>query len=166
MTAGSGVPTPRPADAQPAQPSPARPSTVSRAQAIFLDFLERAGWSAGQVFYAALLAGGASVSVANLPWKYASVLALGAATASVVLTSIQYVTRLKPTGFWPDLLIRLVKTFLASLAASFAAAHPFNVTTFDWTSALNLAAVAVLTAPELGQFSASRNRRERRPGPD
>ncbi len=33
-----------------------------------------------------------------------------------------------------------------SLAGSFAAAHPFNIVTFNWTTALNLAALATLTA--------------------
>lgn len=117
---------------------------------VVLDFLERAGWTAGQVFFATLLAGGALVSVANLPWKYASVLALSAGVASIVLTALQYLgQRLagkQITNFWVDMALRLAKTFLASLAGSFAAAHPFDIVTFQWTTALNLAAVAVLTA--------------------
>ena len=113
---------------------------------VLADFLERAGWSAGQVFFATLLAGGTSVTVASLPWKYASVLALSAAVASVVLTAIQYVAKWTNLPFWQDMLVRLAKTFLASLAASFAAAHPFDIVTFNWTTALNVAAVAVLAA--------------------
>lgn len=120
------------------------------AKDVVLDFLERAGWTAGQVFFATLLAGGTLISVANLPWRYASVLALSAGVASVVLTALQYLGQWlagkQITNFWLDLLIRLAKTFLASLAGSFAAAHPFDVTTFHWTTALNLAAVAAITA--------------------
>jgi hypothetical protein len=111
-----------------------------------LDFIERAGWSAGQVFFATLLAGGAAAGVGNLPWKYSSALALGAAVSSIVLTAIQYLTRITNVSFWPDLLIRLAKTFLSSLAASFAAANVFNVTTFHWTAALNVAFLATLSA--------------------
>ena len=113
-----------------AGPTP-RVSTVehpeSKSRLILADFLERAGWSAGQVFFAALLAGGTAVAVANLPWKYASVLALGTAVASVVLTAIQYLAKATNLPFWTDLLVRLGKTFLVSLAGSFAAAHPFDV---------------------------------------
>jgi hypothetical protein len=113
---------------------------------IVADFIERAGWSAGQVFFATLLAGGTSVSVANLPWKYALVLAVSAAVGSAVLTALQYIARMTDLPFWEDLLARLGKTFLASLLASFAAAHPFDIIAFDWPTALNVAALAVLAA--------------------
>jgi hypothetical protein len=127
----------------------------NRVKEIVFDFLERAGWSAGQVFLATLLAGGSVVAAATLPWKYAAVLALSAAPASVVLTAIQYATHLadlsrfdlgRTRTFWLDMFIRLVKTFLTSLAASIAAAHPFNVVSFDWPTALNVATLAVLGA--------------------
>jgi hypothetical protein len=94
-----------------------------RLNPIVADFLERAGWSAGQVFFATVLAGGAGRTVADLPWQYAGVLALSAAVASVLLTGVQYLTGTTNLSFWPDMLIRLVKTFLASLAASFAASR-------------------------------------------
>ena len=125
---------------------------ASRPWAVVLDFLERAGWSAGQVFFATLLAGGTAIgTIAGLPWEYSTVVALGAAVASVVLTGVQYVskvdvTRLRPPWcrFWVDLLLRLAKTFLASLAGSFAAAHPFDIVTFGWATAVNVAAIATL----------------------
>jgi hypothetical protein len=112
--------------------------------AVVLDFLERAGWSAGQVFLATLLAGGSAVT--GLPWKYASVLAAGAAVSSIVLTALQYLGHFTNLPFWPDLLIRLAKTFLGSLAASFSAAKVFDITTFHWSAALNVAALATLSA--------------------
>jgi len=115
-------------------------------RAVLLDFLERAGWSAGQVFFATLLAGGTSVSVANLPWKYASVLAISAGVSSVILTAIQYAARITDLPFWPDQLLRLAKTFLASLAGSIVAAGAFDITKFDWTTALNVAVLATLAA--------------------
>lgn len=126
-----------------------------RVRAVVLDFVERAGWSAGQVFFATLLAGGTAVSVANLPWKYASVMALGAAVASVILTAGQYVARLQDFSrtswprvavFWADLGLRLFKTFVASLVGSVAAATPFNIMSFDWSVALNVAFLATLGA--------------------
>jgi hypothetical protein len=118
----------------------------SKWRAVLLDFLERAGWSAGQVFFATLLAGGTTVSAANVPWKYASVLAISAAVSSVILTAIQYVARITSLPFWPDQLLRLVKTFLASLAGSIVAAGVFDITKFDWATALNVAVLATLAA--------------------
>jgi hypothetical protein len=115
-------------------------------RAVLLDSLERAGWSAGQVFFATLLAGGTGVSAANLPWRYASTLAIGAAVSSVVLTAVQYLGRITDLPFWPDLLVRLAKTFLASLAASFVASGVFDLTRFSWTTALNVAFLATLSA--------------------
>ncbi len=116
-----------------------------KVKAVLLDFLERAGWSAGQVFVATLLAGGTTSAVTNLPWKYSLTLAASAAVSSIVLTGIQYLTRLTALSFWPDLLIRLAKTFLGSLAASFAAGV-FDVATFHWSSALDVAVLATLGA--------------------
>jgi hypothetical protein len=118
---------------------------MTKWRAVLLDFLERAGWSAGQVFFATLLAGGASISAANLPWKYASTLAISAGVASAVLTALQYAARITNLSFWLDMIVRLVKTFLASLAASMAVGV-FDVTKFNWMTALNLAFVATLTA--------------------
>lgn len=117
----------------------------SKLRAVLLDLLERAGWSAGQVFFASLLAGGAG-AVTNLPWKYSGTIALGAGVSSIVLTLLQYLARATNLSFWPDLIVRLGKTFIASLAASIAAAKVFDVTTFHWTAALNVAAVATITA--------------------
>lgn len=119
---------------------------MAKWRAILLDFLERAGWSAGQVFYATLLGGGSAISVYNLPWKYALTLSLSAAVSSVILTAVQYLTRLTSLSFWPDLIIRMAKTFLGSLAASIVAARVFDMTTFHWTAALNLAALATIAA--------------------
>jgi hypothetical protein len=122
------------------------PWTKSKWWAVLRDFLERAGWSAGQVFVATLLAGGTASTVANLPWKYALTLALSAAVSSLILTAVQYAARITKLPFWLDLLVRLAKTFLASLAASIAAASIFDVTAFDWETALNVAVLATLTA--------------------
>ena len=127
-------------------PPPAAPGESPKVPAWLLDFIERAGWSAGQVFFATLLAGGTAATVSNLPWKYAGIMAASAALASIILTAAQYRLKMTKLGFWPDMIVRLGKTFLASLAGSIAAAHPFNVMTFHWSTALNVAAVAVLTA--------------------
>lgn len=118
----------------------------SKWRAVLLDLLERAGWSGGQVFLATLLAGGTIGVVGNLPWKYSSTIAVGAAVSSLILTVLQYLTRLTNLPFWPDLIVRLGKTFLASVAASIAAAQVFDVMTFGWTATLNVAAVATMTA--------------------
>lgn len=121
-------------------------ASSTKGKAVFLDFVERAGWSAGQVFFATLLAGGASIGVAGLPWKTAGALALGAAVSSAILTAVQYLGRFTNLSFWPDLLVRLAKTFLGSLGGSIAASKVFDVTTFHWSAALNIAALATLSA--------------------
>jgi len=137
--------------------------TRSKLRAVLLDFLERAGWSAGQVFFATLLAGGTTATVANLPWKYAAVLAISAAVSSVILTAIQYAAKATDLPFWPDLLVRLLKTFLASLGASIAAAGVFNVTEFAWGTALNVAFLATIAA--LGKGLLAREKTALEPTP-
>lgn len=124
---------------------------------VLLDFVERAGWSAGQVFFATLLAGGTTVSVANLPWAYALTISASAALASVLLTALQYLTRTTNLSFWPDVAVRLGKTFIASLLASIATAGVFNAITFDWTTALNIAFVTTLTALGKGLLAREKN---------
>ncbi|TCC54269.1 hypothetical protein E0H73_39665 [Kribbella pittospori] len=138
----------------------------SRSRAIALDFLERAGWSAGQLFFATLLAGGTAVAVTDLPWKYAGTLAIGAAVSSLVLTILQYLgkDRMTNLGFWPDTVVRLLKTFLASLAASFGAGV-FNVFTFEWETALNLAFLATIGALGKGLLAREPKSETREPSP-
>ncbi|MBG0568549.1 hypothetical protein [Actinoplanes aureus] len=118
--------------------------TVPKWRAVLLDFLERAGWSAGQVFVATLLAGGLG-AVGQLPWKQAITLAVSAFVASALLTGVQYLGNFTHLAFWPDLLIRLAKTFLSSLSGSMVAGV-FDITTFDWGAAFNVAALATLAA--------------------
>jgi hypothetical protein len=115
-------------------------------KAVLLDFLERAGWSAGQVFFATVVAGSSSAAAIGLPWKTAIALAVGAAVSSVVLTAVQYLGRFTNLPFWPDLLVRLAKTFLGSLGASLSAGKVLDVTSFHWTAALNVAALATIAA--------------------
>jgi hypothetical protein len=115
-----------------------------RVKAVLLDFLERAGWSAGQVFLATLLAGGTAGSVGTLPWKYALTLAVSAAVASIILTALQYVGKWTDLTFWQDLLARLAKTFLSSLSGSIVASGVFDITRFSWTVAFNVAFIATI----------------------
>jgi hypothetical protein len=113
---------------------------------VVLDFLERAGWSAGQVFFATVVAGSSTAAAVGLPWKTATALAAGAAVSSLVLTAVQYLGRFTNLPFWPDLLVRLAKTFLGSLGASLSAGKLLDVTSFHWTAALNVAALATIAA--------------------
>jgi hypothetical protein len=129
----------------------------SKTQAVLWDFVERAGWTAGQQFFAVLLATGGVRSVVDLPWQLALTMAAGAAVVSVVTTGLQYLGRLTDLPFWPDLLVRLAKTFLASLVGSFGAAA-FDVLTFDWAAALDLAALTALTALAKGLLARSSDR--------
>jgi hypothetical protein len=121
------------------------------------------------VFFATLLAGGTAVSATGLPWKYAGTLAIGAAVSSLVLTAVQYLgnlgrDRATNLGFWQDTVVRLAKTFLASLGASFAA-DVFNVFTFDWTTALNVAVVATIGALGKGLLAREPKSATRGPSP-
>lgn len=133
----------------------------AKVKAVVLDILERAGWSAGQVFFATLLAGGTAATVGDLPWKYAATIAVSAGVSSVILTVLQYLARITDLPFWGDMFVRLAKTFLASLAASIAAASVFNVITFEWEAALNVAALATITALGKGLLA-----REKPPTPE
>ena len=131
-------------------------AVISKRRAVLFDFLERAGWSAGQIFFATLLAGGAPVNAANLPWRYALTLAVSAAVLSVVLTAIQYANvKWKNLPFWPDLAVRLAKTFLGSFAASAIADGVFDMTTFHWSTAFNIAVVATISALGKGLLARS-----------
>jgi hypothetical protein len=111
-----------------------------------LDYLERAGWTAGQQFFAVLLATGATGTAVDLPWKLAASMAAGAAIISLVTTAVQYSAKQTGGAFWKDLAWRLSKTFLASLGASFGADKAFDVLAFDWSSALDLAVLTTLGA--------------------
>ncbi|QNE16583.1 hypothetical protein F1D05_00045 [Kribbella qitaiheensis] len=118
----------------------------SRWRDVALDFLERMGWSAGQLFFATLLAGGMAASAADLPWKYAGTIAIGGAVSSFVLTVVQYLAGLTNLSFWPDALVRLLKTFVSSFAASIAAAGVLDILTFDFKTAFNVAFLATIGA--------------------
>jgi hypothetical protein len=120
------------------------------------DFLERALWTAGQQFFAVLLITDPRSGFVDLPWKVALATALGAAIVSVLTTFLQYLPQMRKRvgqSFLVDLGLRLVKTFVSSFLATVGAMQ-FNVLTFDWSSALNLAAVATVTALGKGFLAA------------
>jgi hypothetical protein len=120
-----------------------------QARSITADVLERAGWTAGQQFLAVALATGSAARVVDLPWTAVLTTAAVAAIASAVMTAIQYLLNRTDLAFWPDLLVRLAKTFLASLAGSLAG-DAFGVLAADWRDALGLAVVATLGAVAKG----------------
>jgi hypothetical protein len=120
--------------------------TWPRWRAVLLDVLERAGWSAGQVFVATLIAGGATTAVTGLPWRYAATLGVSAAVVSILGTVLQYLGKKADLSFWVDLAVRLGKTFLGSLVGSAMAGKVFDIVTFDWATALNVAFIATLAA--------------------
>jgi hypothetical protein len=105
--------------------------------------------SSAPVKRSATLLGGTVLSVADLHWGKASALAVGAFLTSVVLTCIQRrnvvanalrsITS-KTVSFWIDLVIRLIKTFGASLAGLFVASG-FDVHTFGhrWSRSVDVA---------------------------
>lgn len=149
--------TPPPETASDPAPDPGtKPGEAPRWPNLW-DFVERAGWSAGQQFAAILLAAGTAGSVLQLPWALAAAMAAGAAVVSLVATAVQKLTE-KLSGrsahsFRSDLWIRLGKTFLVSLGASFGAEHAFNVLTFNWSEALGIAALTTLGALGKGMLA-------------
>lgn len=134
-------------EAPTAAPAAPAASTGKRWTAILADFLERAGWSAGEQFLAVLIPGTAVTSFVGLPWAAASTMAVGAAIISILTTLIEYVSApLRHPSFWVELTLRLVKTFASSLLGAMAAQAVFNFLHFGWVAALNLAAVATIAA--------------------
>lgn len=113
---------------------------------ILADFVERAGWTAGQQFFAVLLATSSTATgVIDLPWQLAFVTSVGAGVATLVGTAAQYLARATDLGFWADQLLRLAKTFLSSLVGS-GMAVAAGVLPSSWPAALDLAALATLSA--------------------
>ena len=154
-TSGKAGPGASPAPSG-ASPAPAAVATKRQTViAVLADFLERAGWSAGEQFFAVLFTTTTVVTVAGLPWAAASVMAVGAAIVSILTTGLQYIARLNFKNYWADLALRLVKTFLSSLLGAMGAQATFNFLHFNWIAALNLAAVATLAA--LGKGLLARN---------
>ena len=133
------------------------PETEKPPPVTLWDFVERAGWSAGQQFVAILLAAGTAGSVLQLPWALAGAMAAGAALVSAVATAVQYLTKRltsKSTRtFKSDLILRLIKTFLVSLGASFGADVAFNVLTFNWSEALGIAFLTTIGALGKGMLA-------------
>lgn len=124
---------------------PTTATTPTRPRAIALDFAERAGWTAGQQFTAVLLTTTGGAELVDLPWGLALLTSFGAALASLATTAVLYVPAVAArirSSYWRDVVVRLVKTFLSSLAGSVLAV--VLVDDFDWVAALDLAAIATL----------------------
>jgi len=134
-------------EASTAAPTAPATGTGKRWTAILADFLERAGWSAGEQFLAVLIPGTAVTSFVGLPWAAASVMAVGAAIISILTTLVEYASApLRHPSFWVELTLRLVKTFASSLLGAMGAQAVFNFLHFGWVAALNLAAIATIAA--------------------
>lgn len=122
-------------------------NAVNKWRAITWDYVERAGWSAGQQFFAVLFTTTTVATVAGLPWASASVMAVGAAIISLLTTAVEYTNKaLKTASYGKDLALRLVKTFASSLLGAMGAEAVFDFLHFGWIAALNIAAVATLAA--------------------
>ncbi len=121
-----------------------------RPAAVVADILERAGWTAGQVFCGVLLTTSSGpVGVIELPWRLSLVMASGAAATSVVTSVLLYLARLTHLPFWGDVGLRLAKTFIAAVAGAYAAGAA-GVLTFHWGGAFDLAVVTTVAAMAKG----------------
>ena len=125
-----------------------------KASAIVADLFERAAWTTAQQFLAVLLTTTTAARVGELPWKLALGTGLGAGLISLLTTFGQRALKWTNLGFWPDLGLRMAKTFAASLVGT-VGADVFNVFELDWASAANVAVVATVIA--LGKGVLSRN---------
>ena len=126
------------------------------------DALERAAWSAGQAFFAAIMIGG-NLTPENIPWAQSLTLAGLAGIGSIVLTVLESFALGKYKGFWSDMVVRLFKTFIATFTAAIAAERLFTIQDFDWQAALNLAFIAALTALGKGVLAAEPDKDKRTP---
>jgi hypothetical protein len=120
------------------------------------DFAERALWTGGQQFVAVLLTTSTTSGVIDLPWRISLATAAGAMVVSVLTTAVQYLPALRQSvgkSFALDLVLRLAKTFLASFLGTIGAMS-FDVLTFNWSNALDLAVVATVGALAKGFLAA------------
>jgi hypothetical protein len=120
------------------------------------DFAERALWTGGQQFVAVLLTTSTTAGVIDLPWQIALSTAAGAMVVSLLTTALQYLPALRRRvgkSFALDLLLRLAKTFIASFLGTVGAMQ-FDVLTFNWSNALDLAVVATAGALAKGFLAA------------
>lgn len=113
--------------------------TTTKFRAVILDMLERAGSSAAQQFLVIVLGGGLLLTkISGLPWLTAIGTAGGAFVISLLTSLVTLSVPKLP--YWPDLLIRVAKTFGQSLLATLGAGV-VNLTTVPWLTAINTAAV-------------------------
>lgn len=111
------------------------------------DAAERAGWTAGQQFFAVLVAAALSgvIRVAGLPWALALATSAGALIVSALLTALQYLGGLSQLPFWLDALTRIGKTFVASLVGTLGSGL-VDVREVHWHAALEVAFIAAIVA--------------------
>lgn len=104
------------------------------------DMLERAGKSFAQNFLAvATIAITPATMFTGAAWYQSAGVGLGAGLISIVLSLSTW--KVPPIGYGGDVAIRVVRTFLGTLGASWGATvGPFDVFHFDWHDALWLAA--------------------------
>jgi hypothetical protein len=120
------------------------------------DFAERALWTGGQQFVAVLLTTSTTSGVIDLPWRISLSTAAGAMVVSLLTTALQYIPVLRRSvgkSFVLDLALRLTKTFIASFLGTVGAMQ-FDVLTFNWSNALDLAVVATVGALAKGFLAA------------
>lgn len=123
---------------------------------ILKDFAERALWTAGQQFFAVLLATSPVGGMVDLPWKFALSTAGGAMVVSLLTTALLYIPELKYSlgdSFWADLGTRGLKTFISSLLGTIGAVQ-LDVLELDWPSAFNIAVIATMSGIAKGFLAA------------
>lgn len=102
-----------------------------------IDMFDRAGRTTLQQFLVIAFAGIPAVgSVTHLAWYEALGVGVGAGVLSILMSLLSW--KVPVLSFWPDVLVRMVRTFVQSLVASIGAGA-FNVFTANWGALLTIA---------------------------
>lgn len=120
---------------------------MTKRQAKWRDALERAGWTAGQAFFAVLLADGTINKVSELPLLSAGVSAVLASLITVAV-AFRFPPKDKGGPDWigSDLPTRLAKTFGATFVGVLGVNTLSDLSTVDWDTVLANAGPAAQVA--------------------
>lgn len=109
-----------------------------------LDVLDRAARTTLQQFiivaFAAIPAVG---SITRVAWYEALGVGIGAGILSILMSLLSW--RVPVLPYWPDVAVRMARTFVQSLVAS-VVAGAFNIFTADWGNLLTLALAAAMAS--------------------
>jgi hypothetical protein len=117
--------------------------------------LDRAGRSTLQQFVVVAFAAIPAVDqISSIPWYGAVATALGAGVVSLLTSLASW--KVPTLSFWPDLGVRVGKTFVQSLLATLGAGA-INLFSVYWLHAVDMAAFAALLSLVMGLLATGAN---------